>query len=414
MDDHYLEGGSTKSNCHKYPSKASQPTCGKYGVPGARYDSPYVLVKETMEWIDREWRDKLDFVIWTGDNASRNTTAMMVDLFSTSIKGRKPIPVIPVIGNNDIYRHNHIRPNDPILISYEQLWHHWIPKNQRDNFIQGGYFAVDVAPGLRILSLNTLYFVKKNPYSKNCYHKKSPGYIHLNWYKNELRKARKDGVKVYVIGHGPPTPDDFRNSCFNEYLSISSWYTDTIYGHFYSHLNMDHFLLYDSKYPESETITITRNVKKYVYCLRDMYSDVSDSVRRRSQKTNTDPIVVIQVAPSVYPVYLPTVRIYRYEIDDHFNIQNKKHSVGRPLDYLQYMANISHYNQHKDNHETLEYQLEYSFRSLYKVPDLSVRSYIQLADKLVQPSDSKDQPLWSVYVNNMFIQTMNDTFDSLK
>lgn len=43
--------------------------CGAMGVPGVRMDAPSVLIKHTLNWIREEWRDKLDFVIWTGDNS---------------------------------------------------------------------------------------------------------------------------------------------------------------------------------------------------------------------------------------------------------------------------------------------------------------------------------------------------------
>jgi hypothetical protein len=43
--------------------------CGMMGVPGVRMDAPSILIEDTLNWIEREWRDKLDFVIWTGDNA---------------------------------------------------------------------------------------------------------------------------------------------------------------------------------------------------------------------------------------------------------------------------------------------------------------------------------------------------------
>lgn len=42
---------------------------GRYGTPGERCDAPIKLAQETLDWISKEWLDKLDFVIWTGDNS---------------------------------------------------------------------------------------------------------------------------------------------------------------------------------------------------------------------------------------------------------------------------------------------------------------------------------------------------------
>ena len=43
--------------------------CGVMGVPGVRMDAPGILLEHTLDWIKKEWRDKLDFVVWTGDNS---------------------------------------------------------------------------------------------------------------------------------------------------------------------------------------------------------------------------------------------------------------------------------------------------------------------------------------------------------
>lgn len=78
MDEDYVEGATVRSACHDLPSAfnsqkkhKSKPDvlAGKYGTPGERCDAPVILAQETLDWISREWKDKLDFVIWTGDNS---------------------------------------------------------------------------------------------------------------------------------------------------------------------------------------------------------------------------------------------------------------------------------------------------------------------------------------------------------
>ncbi|CAO3635477.1 unnamed protein product [Mucor hiemalis] len=302
-----------------------QKLCGAMGVPGVRMDAPGVLVKHTLNWIREEWRDKLDFVIWTGDNSrhdwdithprkeskvlelNRKVTEMMTDLFSSSPEHPRAIPVVPVIGNNDVQPHNYIDLNDDVLFFFERLWDHWIPKSQRKNFLKGGYFAVDVAPRLRVLSINTMFFLNKNPLAKSCKKKSSSGHMHMKWYKEELQRARRDKFKVYVIGHVPPSPNDFYKSCLSEYMSITASFPDIVYGHFYGHLNIDHFLLFDKReeelrakfetkeyhrntvdpLPYLETseqhaagqdnkVTIQKNLSKYIAWLRNMYDDIDE------------------------------------------------------------------------------------------------------------------------------------------
>jgi hypothetical protein len=127
---------------------------------------------------------------------------------------------------------------------------------------------------------------------------------------------------------------------------------------------------------------------------------------------NSEPVVVVHVAPSVFQVYMPSVRIYRYEYRDSAE-QGATHDYGTLLGYSQFVANISRYNE-EDGHQVpkppLEYELEYDSKTLYGLPDLSVDTYIEFADALTQEGPDSKQ-LWNTYCKNMFIQTLNSTFD---
>lgn len=69
MDEEYVQGGTVKSACHRTPDRYGSKLGGKYGAPGEQCDAPVQLAQETLDWISREYKDKLDFIIWTGDNA---------------------------------------------------------------------------------------------------------------------------------------------------------------------------------------------------------------------------------------------------------------------------------------------------------------------------------------------------------
>lgn len=467
MDDHYTEGATIKSGCHSIPKKhvhsKHKQLCSPMGVPGVRMDAPSILIEHTLDWIKREWRDKLDFVIWTGDNSRHDwdkthprqetkvlelnsqVTKMMSDLFCSSPEHPRAIPVVPVIGNNDVQPHNYIQLNDDVLYFFEKLWDHWIPKKQRKDFLEGGYFAVDVAPGLRVLSINTMFFLKANPLAKSCSKKSSSGHHHMKWYRNQLDKARHDGVKIYVIGHVPPSPRDFFTSCMTDYMSITADFSDVVFGHFYGHLNMDHFLLYDKREQEihnselqlpyledsidqdHDKVNIQRNVREYVNWLKSMYDEIDEfeskhpdrhdlfhqEPMQKPPKFDPEPVVVVHIAPSVFPVYMPSVRIYRYEYRDSPE-QGATHKYGTLLGYSQFVANISRYNEedgHKDPKPPLGFDLEYDTKTLYGLSDLSVDAYIEFADALTQ-NDSESKQLWNTYCKNMFLQTLNSTFDN--
>ncbi|KAI7906244.1 Metallo-dependent phosphatase-like protein [Cokeromyces recurvatus] len=458
LDDHYREGATIKSGCHTLPkkhmySKQDDELCGTMGIPGQRMDAPSILIEHTLDWIRREWLDKLDFVIWTGDNSRHNwdekhsrkkkkvyelnkkAADMLTDVFFSAV------PVVPVIGNNDVQPHNLIELYDDDLRFFGEIWKHWIPKDERKSFLEGGYFAVDVVPGIRVLSMNTMFFLKKNPMAKDCIAKKKKkenlGYQHLKWYKQQLEKARHDNVKIYVVGHVPPSPNDFFEGCLHNYVSITSDYSDIVLSHFYGHLNMDHFLIYDKRQEnnrnllsssmDNQPVTIQRDAKEYALWLKDMYHDlvhfennhfshqtteqlVNQRPFHNSQEpfNHNNPVVVIHVAPSVFPIYMPTIRIYRYEY------QQENTAYGKLLGYTQYVANISEYNNendHKKSKPPLEYNIQYDTNNLYGLPDLSINSYIQFADALTQEDILESKELWNIYSKNIFVQTMNDTLN---
>lgn len=372
----------------------------------------------------------------------------MTQLFSSTSEHPRAIPVVPVIGNNDVQPHNFIQLHDDVLGFFESLWDHWIPLDQRAHFLKGGYFAVDINPRLRILSINTMFFLKKNPHAKSCRKKHTSGHLHMTWYKKELQRARHDNVKIYVIGHVPPSPRVFYKSCLSEYMSITAEFPDIVFGHFYGHLNMDHFLLYDKREEELEVddreqeeqalpyledsvhhlpgqdnkMTIQRDVKEYVSWLKNMYDDIDEFENKHPNRHHnpkeysSEPVVVVHIAPSVFPVYMPTVRIYRYQYDsdnEKGRHGNSKREYGTLLGYTQYMANISEYNEmegHKDPKPPLEYQLAYDTKQLYGLADLSVDAYIEFADVLTKRNPIS-RKLWKTFCKNMFVQTMNHIFE---
>ena len=75
------------------------------------------LVNYTFDWLQKEWANEVDFVIWTGDNArhdiDRNLPRTPSEIMSLNqmMASRMretfgSVPVVPSLGNNDIYPHN--------------------------------------------------------------------------------------------------------------------------------------------------------------------------------------------------------------------------------------------------------------------------------------------------------------------
>lgn len=129
-------------------------------------------------------------MIWTGDSARHDndvhiprTSAeisdlneqvanKMVEVFGDRNDPSAPttVPVVPTLGNNDIYPHNIMLPGPSKLThDFVELWKPFIPEDQYHVFHKGAYFWQQVVPGkngrmgdlsqggLVVFSLNTLY-----------------------------------------------------------------------------------------------------------------------------------------------------------------------------------------------------------------------------------------------------------------
>lgn len=342
---------------------------------------------------------------------------MVTDMMTETFGGN--IPIIPALGNNDVYPHNQVVDHDSVLAFYEQIWRGFVPTKYRSTFRRGGYFATDVSRGsLRIVSLNTMYFIKKNKAVKSC-SKHGPAREQMIWFERELAKARRENKSVIVIGHVPPSPRDYRDTCFKEYVRISSTYADVILSHNYGHLNMDHFLLYDGpplQQQSQQQLTdddadfhVARNIEAYVDWLRGLYASIElpDDQQQRLPEKKKDPVplVAIHVAPSVLPVYYPGVRIYRYTVPEP-DLFGDSQGCPALLGYLQYYANITRWGLEHGVSEPLEYELEYTTDNDYELGDLSAQSLFGFVKDMIEGNAN----MWTKYTRNMFVRAMNDTF----
>lgn len=74
-DPNYVSNVTARSRCHEVFQDAKRPRhmkkgiSGPWGAPATVCDSPLSLIDTTFEWLENNWKNKLDFVIWTGDNA---------------------------------------------------------------------------------------------------------------------------------------------------------------------------------------------------------------------------------------------------------------------------------------------------------------------------------------------------------
>lgn len=253
-DPHYKEGSDVDGMCHG----SDKGLASKYGDAILGCDSPMILVENTIKWVEENLKDKIDFIVWTGDNMrhdnDRRYPRTESDIFDMNEEiaelmhdkfGDLPIPSL---GNNDVFPHNLFAPG-PTLQTREffKLWRAFVPQSQLHIFNRGAYFFQEVIPNqLAVLSINTLYLFASNPLVDSCDRKKDPGYKLFLWLGYVLKEMRKRNIKVWLTGHVPPHAKNYDISCLRKYVAWSHEYRDVIIGGLYGHMNIDHFLPLDA------------------------------------------------------------------------------------------------------------------------------------------------------------------------
>jgi endopolyphosphatase len=376
-DPFYKIHSSTEEDdaCHR-----GSGTSGTYGAETTDCDTPFALVNATFKWIEENLKDEIDFVVWTGDSARHdsdekiprnqeevlNTNRWVAEKFlevfgkDDDPKNALTIPIVPTFGNNDILPHN-IMLSGPNkwLKTYTNLWSKFIPEEQRHGFERGGWYYVEVIPNkLAVFSLNTLYFFSNNAAVDGCALRSEPGYEHMEWLRIQLQFMRQRGMKAILTGHVPPARTESKQlwdeTCWQKYTLWLNQYRDVVVGGLYGHMNIDHFMLQDTKEVDllvmegqpstkdvlrvmmDEELTI-ESASDYLEELRENWSelpnpsavieeDVDESKKKKGKKSKKDKtskkiggpwgerFQLSLVAPSVVPNYFPTLRVVEYNI----------------------------------------------------------------------------------------------------
>ncbi|PYH39856.1 endopolyphosphatase [Aspergillus neoniger CBS 115656] len=403
-DPLYEPGTSDEKSCHR-----GEGSAGYYGAEETECDSPIALVNETFRWIENNLKDKIDFVIWTGDSARHDNdernprtadeivrlNQFMVDKFTEVFGGKDTIPIVPTFGNNDVMPHNIMKtgPNRWTK-KYREVWHKFIPEHQRHSFVEGGWFVSEVIPDeLAVISLNTLYFFDSNSAVDGCDAKSEPGFEHMEWLRIQLEMLRTRDMKAILIGHVPPARSGSKRSwdetCWQKYTLYVNRFRDVVVGSAYGHMNIDHFMLQDSRkvdiaassesivssdlYDESGEISVQSRYD-YLSSLRKDWSSLpsppdgmpkgsfladgwfeeeqeaatssKSSNPKKKQKKFLKKIggpwaerySVSLVSPSVVPNFFPTLRVVEYNISG----LETKMSADAPTYNNLGMANVVH------------------------------------------------------------------------
>ncbi|GAA5898204.1 hypothetical protein JCM6882_000103 [Rhodosporidiobolus microsporus] len=173
----------------KKDKKEDKPrTAGYWGLPVSDCDTPLTLLNSTFDWLAANFRDRVDFVVWTGDNARHDIDTRLPrslpEIFdlNTYVVDRlraafgDEVTIVGSIGNNDIYPHNVMFPGpSKITSTFLSLWtsRGLIPEHHAHTFARGGYYSVSPShpllhDKLLLVSLNTIYFYARNTVVDGC------------------------------------------------------------------------------------------------------------------------------------------------------------------------------------------------------------------------------------------------------
>lgn len=462
------ETGKPSSEVAKKKKKDHKEARAGYWAPhpGTECDTSVQLVNATFDYIQRELMERqggIDFVIWTGDNVRHDNdnryprtlkqiyssndfmVRKMQDIFGADKYADNFIPVVPTVGNNDVYPHNIMfaGPSSKTISNYKAMWKLWVPPEQSHTFDRGAYFHMPVAPKLSVVSLNSLYFYENNKAMDGCSSREEPGTLQLDWLEIQLKLFRQQNIQAWIIGHIPPTDRQWYDGCFDRYSNLMIEFRDLVIGQIFGHVNIDHF--YFLKHREKirtkaerdkneksvrrgllnkpkDELHIQKNPLDVLTDARIIFDDLPLlPVRRQSHKKSSpeavaavDHLAVVNVGPSVVPNYYPTLRVYEYLVNvtesgarvDEISAEKKKKKKKKkrpkkpsippvdrlgpgyvqqrytPMKYVQLYLNTTKANSHHTTGQ-VNYELEYdTSEAPYSMVDLTVASWVALGNQI--------------------------------
>ncbi|KAJ3013679.1 UNVERIFIED_CONTAM: Endopolyphosphatase [Siphonaria sp. JEL0065] len=286
VDPLYIPTAGPNTNCHSRNSFYVKNPLPVYGIADSGCDSPIRLIDETFKSLDLT---NVDFILWTGDSSRHDRdnnrrkqrletyehNRIAVELYTKYIP-LNDIPVIPTIGNWDVFPVSALaclEQGDPQL---ENLWSVWEPlfphghpetELAKSTFLKGGYFSRNVLDEfVQVLSLNSLSFFNENPLVSDCakfnllpYGERPWDPLHVGdaqliWMEGLLAEARRMGTKVVVQGHVSPMGNAvqlWKEECFEWYVYLAGEYSDVILGHYFGHINRDLVHVISQRHPLS-------------------------------------------------------------------------------------------------------------------------------------------------------------------
>uniref|UniRef100_A0A3B3ZYD7 Sphingomyelin phosphodiesterase n=1 Tax=Periophthalmus magnuspinnatus TaxID=409849 RepID=A0A3B3ZYD7_9GOBI len=224
----------------------------------SKCDLPLRTVEHLLQHVAKSgpW----DWVYWTGDIPAHNVWAQTraQQLSELTVITRlihkhlgPNVTVYPAIGNHESTPVNSFPPPSEhgnrssawLYNTMAEEWAPWLPEQALKTLRYGGFYTLQIQPGLRLVSLNMNYCARENFWL--MVNSTDPA-NQLQWLVQVLQASEDKGEKVHIIGHIPP------GLCLGSwswnYYHIVNRYEGTIAGQFFGHTHTDEFqMFYDEE-----------------------------------------------------------------------------------------------------------------------------------------------------------------------
>ncbi|VDK89165.1 unnamed protein product [Litomosoides sigmodontis] len=364
LDPKYTPGSeancSSELCCHA-ESKSTGPIItqpsGYWGTPAA-CDMPYRTVENMLQNIQE--LGKIDYVLVGGDYESHMDWTYTKEGHLETIRNLSKIlhkyfkntPIYWTLGNHE-------------GVPVDSFAPHYVPEKYRPQWLydelqrlQGalldaksmesvkyrGSYAVQLYPGLRLISLNSGYCETSNFWLR--INETDPDGT-LSWLVGELRGAEVDGQYVHILSHIPPGDGECVESWARNYYNIVARFSKTIQAQFFGHIHIDSFTVF--------------------------YENMNDDSSR--------PISVLYATPSVttFKHLNPAFRIYEIQPGANYRVVN----------FHTYFLNLTQIIGL--NATPPVWQLLYSAKEEYALNDLSPTSWDRLINKIIYEKSTYDR-----------------------
>lgn len=214
---------------------------------GKGFDTPSDLFQSALS---RASNLTANFWLVTGDSVHHGVSSTgeaqnVLLKVSQELRAATELPIIPCVGNNDVYPDYQGVHNPNLYSNLKTAWRPFFANRTTTsgNLTTQGHLSINVQENLKIVSINTLWYTTRQMLVNQSL-------TQMDWLRNELAAARLQQQYVWVVGHIPPTIGSYRHEqqwfqgFLQTYFSLVKEYADVVQAQLFGHFHSQEFRLY--------------------------------------------------------------------------------------------------------------------------------------------------------------------------